>query len=248
MQNFREFIPLAVLAGGDDGFSLLFESLKDHDFRLQLGDGFGGCRLVDQLFFQVFLFVRVEVVVIFGRVRECFGECITAADAEFLIAQAVLKPLLASFERLIDRLRAGSKSPLQSREGETNRAFAGAFEQVSLAHLRLDVRRDGLVKCGLNVRERVVHRVRAALRKKRRAVEFDKLLFDHAAHEIGRVDFVHAVAEFTVEAIRVQQREEELKVFLLPVVRRCRHQQEMTHMGTQFFCEPESACRPRMSW
>ena len=48
LEDLREFVPLAVLAGGDDGLGLLFEPLEDDDFRFQLGDGLRGRGLIDE--------------------------------------------------------------------------------------------------------------------------------------------------------------------------------------------------------
>ena len=52
LQDAGEFVPFAILPRGDDGFGLVFESLEDDDFLLQLGDRTGGCGLIDQSFFE----------------------------------------------------------------------------------------------------------------------------------------------------------------------------------------------------
>ena len=112
---------------------------------------------------------------------------------------------------------------------------------VGLAHFRLHVVRDGLVERGLDVGELVVDRVGPALGEERRAVELDQLLLHHAAHEVGGIDLVDAIAELAVEAVGVEQREEKLEVLLLAVVRRGRHQQEVAGAGTELFREDEAA-------
>ena len=58
-------------------------------------------------------------------------------------------------------------------------------------------------------------------------VELEQVLLDHAAHQVGDVGRVHAVAEPALEAVAVEQRHEELEVLFLAVVRRRRHQQEV---------------------
>jgi len=95
-----------------------------------------------------------------------------------------------------------------------------AVEFVGLTHFRLHVVRDGFVQGGFEVGERVVDRVRLAFGKERRAVELHHLLFHHAAYKIGRIHLMDAIAEPAVETVRIEQRQEELEVFLLAVVRR----------------------------
>ncbi len=230
LENAREFVPLAVLARSDDGLGLLFEPLEDDDFGLQLGDGAGRRGLIDEVLFEVLLLLGVEVVVVLGHVGERFGEDLLAADAELLLPQAAFEPLLAALERLVDGLGAGGEAALEGGEREADRAFARAVELVGLAHFRLDVLGDGLVEGGLDVGELVVDRVGPALGEERGAVELDHLLLHHAAHEVGAIDLVDAVAELAVEAVGVEQRQEELEVLLLAVVRRGGHQQQVPRM------------------
>jgi hypothetical protein len=49
LQDAGEFVPFAVLPRGDDSFGLMFESLEDDDFLLQLGDGARRGGLIDQV-------------------------------------------------------------------------------------------------------------------------------------------------------------------------------------------------------
>ena len=74
LEDLREFVPLAVLAGGDDGLGLLFEAFEDDDFGLQLGDGLRRRRLIDERLFEVLLLLGVEVVVVLGDVGERLGQ------------------------------------------------------------------------------------------------------------------------------------------------------------------------------
>ena len=66
-----------------------------------------------------------------------------------------------------------------------------------------------------------------ALREERRAVELAHLLLGQAAHHVGHVDLLRALARPTLEAVGVEEPHEELKVLVLAAVRRRRHQQEM---------------------
>ena len=125
LEDFREFIPLAVLAGGDDGLGLLLEPLEDDDLRLQFGDRLGGSRLVDQRLLEVLLLLGGQFVVVVRYGAESLGERSRAAIPELLVAQAALEPLSASLERLVDGLGAGGEAPLQGGEREADGALCG---------------------------------------------------------------------------------------------------------------------------
>ena len=131
---------------------------------------------------------------------------------------------------------------MECGERETDGALASAHEFVGLPHFSLHVMGDGLVKRGLDVGELVIDGVGAALGEKRGAVELDQLLFDHAAHEVGRVDLVRAifVTVAPVEAVGVEEREEELKVLVFAVVRRGRHQKQVSGMLADLLGEAEA--------
>ena len=60
LEDAREFVPLAILAGGDKGFGLLFEDLEATDFIRQFGDGARSGGLRDQ-YFEVF---RVRLAIL----------------------------------------------------------------------------------------------------------------------------------------------------------------------------------------
>ena len=79
LEDFREFIPLAVLAGGDDGLGLLLKPLENDDLRLQFGDGLGGSRLVDQRLLEVLLLLGGQFVIVVGYGAESLGERSPAA-------------------------------------------------------------------------------------------------------------------------------------------------------------------------
>ena len=74
LQQFREFVPLAILAGMHDVVCLLLQALQDADFRFELLNGLGGGGLIDHGLFELFLFLGVEVVGILGD-RPAQGLC-----------------------------------------------------------------------------------------------------------------------------------------------------------------------------
>ena len=124
--------------------------------------------------------------------------------------------------------RGRGEAALQDGEGEAHGAgplvVVQGFGAVELA---AHVIRDLLVQAGLRLREPVRHAVGDALGKQRPAVELQQALLHHAAHQVGDVHPVHAVPEAALEAVAVEQREEEMEVFLLAVVRGRGHQQEV---------------------
>ena len=212
----------------------MFEALENDDFLLQLGDGAGSGGLIDERFFEVLLLLGVEVVVVLGDIGERLGEDLLAADAELFLAKAAFEAFLAALERLEDGLGAGGEAALESGEREADGAFARAVKLVGLAHFRLHILSDGFVEGGLDVGELVVDRVGPALGKERCAVELHHLLFHHAAHEVGAIDLVDAVAELAVEAVGIEQRQEKLEVLFLAVVRRGGHQQQVPRVLRRF--------------
>ena len=52
---------------------------------------------------------------------------------------------------------------------------------------------------------------------------------------------MHAVAKLAVEAVGIEQREEQLEVLFLAVVRRCRHQQQMPRLRPELLGQLEAA-------
>jgi hypothetical protein len=74
------------------------------------------------------------------------------------------------------------------------------------------------------------------------AVEPDQFLFHHATHQIGGVDLVYSIAELAVETVRVEQRQEKLKICILAIERRGGHQEQVPNMRTELFGKAESAC------
>ena len=117
---------------------------------------------------------------------------------------------------------------MEDSEGEADGAGAFVvFERAGAVELFADVLGDGGVELIFFGRQFVGDSVGHALGEKGRAVELEQLLLYHAAHEVGDIDVVHAVAELSFEAVAVQQRHEELEVFLFAVVGGGSHEEEL---------------------
>src|SRR5205085_5100062 len=116
-------------------------------------------------------------------------------------------------ERVVDRLRRGGKSPLQDREREPNNvaatSFAFALQLVGAVHLPAHVVRDLRVEKRLVGRERVRDRVSATFGEQRLALERQKLLLDHPAHQSLRFDLLRAIAWLALKLVGVDERHEE---------------------------------------
>ena len=219
--------------------------MREHaDLGLELGHGAGGRGLVEHL-----LLCRLHFVV--GGVLQVFDivgvehpplEHRRGRDAVLLglqLAQALLEPLPAALERLVDGLGRRGQAPLQDGQRKTHRARALVVLQgLGAVELLADVAGDLAVELLFGRRQLVADRVGHALGEQRRAVELDEALLDHATHQVHHVDLVHAVAEAALEAVAVEQCEEELEVLLLAVVRRGRHQQQVTRQTAQQLREP----------
>ena len=84
LQDLGEFVPFAILARCHHGFGFGFKSFENDDLSLKLVDA-AGCRgIIDEGLFQVFLFFGIEIVVIFGNIRQCIGQCLATTNAELL--------------------------------------------------------------------------------------------------------------------------------------------------------------------
>ena len=167
LEQLRQFLPLAVLARGDDGLGLLLRGrLRMTISASSSAMVFAAVASIDELLFEGLLLLGVQVVVVLGDVGQRLGQCAAGRGSpSFSSRSRSFEPFLAALERLVDGLRAGGEPALQGGEGEADRAFARAVELVGLAHFRLHVVGDGLVERGLDVRERVVDGVGLALRE-----------------------------------------------------------------------------------
>ena len=194
----------------------------------------GGLDLVLGRFFEILDVVGVEHGARQGR-RGRRG----AALQELQLAQPLLQALAPAAERLVDRLRRRGQAPLQDGEREADRARAlVVLERLGAVELLAHVVGDFLVEARLGVGELVGDRVGDALGEERPAVELEQVLLHHAAHQVGDLDLVHAVAELALEAVAVEQRQEELEVLFLAVVRRGGHQQEVAREAREELAEP----------
>ena len=185
----------------------------------------------------------VEVLDVVGvelRSREREGRRGLAAPLQHLeLAQAALQPLPPPAQRLVDRLGRGGEPSLEERQRETDRTRPlGVDERLGPVELLAHVVGHGRVEAGFRLGERVRHRVGDALRKQRLAVELQQPLLDHSPHQVRHVGRVHTVAGAALEAVAVEQREEELEVLLLAVVRGRRHQQQVAGETRQELPEP----------
>ncbi len=89
LKYLRKLIPFAVLAGRDDDFCLIFESLQDDNLSFQLDDRLCGCRVIDQAFLEVFLLLGTEVIIILGNARIGLGSGLAALDPELFITKSI---------------------------------------------------------------------------------------------------------------------------------------------------------------
>ena len=100
-------------------------------------------------------------------------------------------------------------------------------EALGPIHFLADIGRHRRIERGLRVRQFVFGGVGAAFGEERSAVELEQLFLGQPAHHVGDIALVDAIAEATLEAVRVEQRHEKLEILFLAVVRRRRHEEEM---------------------
>ena len=212
-----------------------FQFLERLDLGLQLDDRSRCRRPVENCLLGCLDFVLgglVQVLDILGievrsRGGKCDGRPATALQ-HLELTQAALQTLTAAAQRLMDGLRRGSEPALQDRQGKADGAGSlVVLERRRTVEFLAHVGGDDLVKVGFRIGELVGDRVRNTFREQRRAVALEQLLFHHAAHQVRDIGGMNAVAKAPLEPVTVDERHEELKVFLFPVVRGGRHQQEM---------------------
>ena len=219
------------------------QPLEDADLGLQLADGARSGGLIQDLFLggsNLLIGRVVEILEVFGRKHRPLGHRRDGRPTlqQLQLAQALLQPLAAAAQRLVDCLGRRGKPPLQDGEREADRAGALlVVERFGAIELLADVLRDFLVEARLRVREPVRDSVGEALGEQRRTVELQQLLLHHAPHEIGDVGGVHAIAEAPFEAIAVEKRHEELEIFLLAIVGSGGHQKEVAGQRRQELAE-----------
>ncbi len=125
-----------------------------------------------------------------------------AAVAQLFVFHAALELGTAAAERLIDGLGTGGQAALEGGEGEAHSApTAAVFESVGAIHLLAHIAGHGFIEGRFHLGELVVHRRREARREERRTVKLHKLFLHHAAHEVGDIHLVRALAELAVETV-----------------------------------------------
>ena len=158
----------------------------------------------------------------------------TERPQRLLLAKPLLQPLAAALQRFVDRGRRRGQAPLQDLQGEADVGPPLAvLAEFGAVHLLAHVCGDGGVKRRLVRREAVARGVGAPLGEQRRAVEAVQLLLGQPPHHVGDVGLVDALAEPALETVGVEQAHEELEVRLLAVVRRRRHQQQVSGSRAQ---------------
>ena len=222
----RQLAPLRVPAPAPHLRRQRFEPPQGLDLGLQLGARAGGGRLVENARLRLFglRFRRVvellDVVVVELRRGERAGRRLPAAPRGLELAQAALQPLAPPAQRPVDRFRRRGEPPLEHRQRETDGARPSRVGQrVRPVELAPHVAGDRFVEAGLLAGQPVGDGVGDALREQRPAVEPQQPFLDHAPHQVRDVGGVDAAAEAALEAVAVEQGQEELEVLLLAVVR-----------------------------
>ncbi|MNJ39638.1 hypothetical protein D3C77_345160 [compost metagenome] len=81
-----------------------------------------------------------------------------------------------------------------------------------------------MIELSFKIRELVIGCVGTALGKQLSAIELEQLFLNHATHQVGDIDLVCALAKLAIEAVAIKQRQPNLKVFFLAIVRSGSHQ------------------------
>ena len=242
----RQLAPLGVRAAVSDSQGERLQTFQRFDLDLELGHGSRRGRLVEDLLFGGLDLVVRRVFKILDVLGVEGGDGgredrrgLAPALEHLQLAQPALEPLATAAQRLEDRLRRGGEPPLQDGERKPDgpRPLV-VLERLGAVELLANVLGDRLVEVGLGLRELVGDGVGNPLGEQRRAVELEQVLLHHAAHQVRDVGHVDPVAEAALETVTVEQRHEELKVRLLAVVRRRRHQQEMPRQRREELPEP----------
>ena len=230
LQQAGKLFPFAVSAAGADGVGLGFQRFERGNFRFQLRDGSRGTGLVSYAFFGVFQLGGSQVVIVEFVRKVQITQFVPVAGtlAEPLFTETVFQSFAAAVQRLIDGLGRRRETPLEHGEREAHGGAAFVVQIVGAIEFVLNVGGHSLVEFGFFGGKAVVHRDGVALREQGRTVELEQFFFDKAAHDIGDVDSLRAGTGHAAEAILIHQREEELKIFFLAVVRGCRKQKHMS--------------------
>ena len=234
LQDLLQLGPLRIAFAPPNPPGELLQTCELADFGFEFLHGPGGRCLVDHLVLEIFELVAQGII----RIREQIERRLvdrelprrrdlpTASDFPHL-PRLRLEPILPTPKRLVDRSGAGGESTLQDGEREADGALATAIEGFRPVVLLADVIGDFGVELGLVFRELIPGDVGPSLGEEFRPIEPVELLLHPPQHEVGGIGDVHAVPGPALEAIAVEQGEEEFEVLLLAVVRRRRHEQQI---------------------
>ena len=233
-EQVRQLAPLGVLAAAPDFRGQRLQARERGDLDRELGERGRRRGLVEDLLLGSLDLVLgglveiLQIVVVERWSRHGRRRRGRTALQQRKLAQPLLQSLAAPAERLEDGLRRRGQPALQDGEREPDRAGAlVVLERLGAVELAAHVLGHVAVEARLGVGELEGHGVGDALGEERAPVEPEQIFLHHAAHQVGHVDLVHAVAEAPLEAIAVEERHEELKVLLLAVVGCGGHQEEM---------------------
>ena len=222
-----QLAPLGVRVAEAQRPGLPFQPSERRDLRFQLLHGGGGRRLVENALLRSLDLLFRRLFKVIGVESGPRGRC---GDALPKRREPVFHPGEPPFQALVDRRRGGSEAALQNGEGETHvhpAPLVGRGEPLGAVHLLPHVAGDRFVEGGLRFAQLVLGGVGASFREERRPVEAAEFLLGQAAEHVARILRVRAGTEPALEAVRVEEGEEELEVLLLAVVRGRRHQQEV---------------------
>ena len=238
-----ELFPLGIRAGAPQLSGLFLQALEGLDLGLQLDHAARRGGQVEHFFLNGLDFVFRGIVEILQLFRGQGGEHIApghlfprAALQQFFLGQAVFQPLAATAQGFMDRRGAGGEATLEDLQGEADidaPLFVLLREALGAVHLLAHVVGDLGVERRLGAGQLIVDGVSATFGKQRRAVELEQLLLGEAAHHVGGVGLVDAIAEASLETVTVQQGHEELEVLFLAVVRGGGHEQKVTAVSAQ---------------
>ena len=161
---------------------------------LQFVNGLGRSRVCHYLSFQTFpLIIREIFLVPLLNIKpwlDLFTEC-GLSTTRLNLFETLLEILLPPSDRLVNRLRTRSKSPLQGDHSEADDgpplALTGPLESLHAIHLPAHVVRHGRVEIVLGRREIVQGRIGATLWEQRGLVELEKILLHQPSHQVAGI-------------------------------------------------------------
>ena len=219
-----QLLPLPINAADTNLIRHLFQTLQCFDFRFQLSNRCCGRSMVNDLFLQRLLLVGRQVIIV--KVVEVFSN-VRASFAKTFFRKPVFQTFPPSAERLINRLRRRRKTALQNGQCKANRRSSIIVQIVGPVKFLLHIIGHSSVELCLHVREVIIYGVGNPLREQRSTIEFQKFFLDQTAHHIRDIDGLLGLPVDPLKTVWVNQREEQVKIFLFAIVRGCRQQQEI---------------------